>query len=231
MDWKIEKRRVECRQCERAFEEGERHVSPLAIGEAGLSRADRCLDCWRARDEEPAESSEEQRLFWWFTRHQADRKKSVQLDLETLERLFLELEGHEERAVRELRYLLCLLLMRKRRLKVERVDRDREGDAFVVKRPRREERYRVFVFDFAPERLDELRTQLQAIFDGAEPEAADLTGAASGDPDPVGEDLDAGDSEPDPLDDAPARDGPEGASSAGSGAGVQAADAAPSTVA
>ena len=90
------------------------------------------------------------------------------LDLESLEKLFLQLEGRSERAVRELRYLLCLLLMRKRRLKVERVERGADGESFLVKRPRRDARHRVFVFDFDEQRMTELREQLQAIFDGAE---------------------------------------------------------------
>ena len=179
MDWRIEKRRSLCLHCQHEFGEGERHLSLLAVSDEGLVREDRCVTCWRAQTEGKDSEAPAAPLFWWFTRHRGERKKTLQLDLETLERLFLQLEGHEERAVRELRYLLCLLLMRKRRLKVVRVDRGREGESFVVKRPRRDERYRVFVFDFEAERLAELRTQLQAIFDGAEPEAADLSAQAA----------------------------------------------------
>ena len=96
----------------------------------------------------------------------------MQLDLASLEELFVRLEGREESAVRELRYVLCLLLMRKRRLKLERLVRDAEGECFLVKRPRHDPRYRVFVFDFAPERVAELRAELQDIFEGAESEIA-----------------------------------------------------------
>ena len=98
----------------------------------------------------------------------AEQKRTVQLDLESLERLFLELEGTDELRLQELRYVLCLILMRKRRLKVERVLRTADGEAFRVKRPRRDERLEVRVFDFSPERMAEIRTELQAIFDGAE---------------------------------------------------------------
>jgi hypothetical protein len=162
-DWKIQRRTSACRRCERPFEEGARHASVLAVVGEELVREDICEACWNAR--EPAGGGE---LFWWFPRHAAERKKTVSLDLEMLERLFLALESRPEFAVRELRYLICLLLLRKRRLKVERIERGGEGESFVVKRPRREERHRVFVFDFDAARMAELRVRLQAVFDGAE---------------------------------------------------------------
>jgi hypothetical protein len=68
-----------------------------------------------------------------------------------------------------MRYVLCLILMRKRRLKLARVERGAEGEAMLVRRPRREESLRVFVFDFSPERLEELRHELLQVFEGADP--------------------------------------------------------------
>ncbi len=59
--------------------------------------------------------------------------------------------------------------MRKRRLKLQRVERGPEGEALVVRRPRREEGWRVYVFDFGPERLEELRGELLRVFEGADP--------------------------------------------------------------
>ena len=163
-EWKITRRTGSCGLCERPFAEDERHVSALSVGDGGLTRVDACAGCWEARD--GASSTEP--LFWWTTRHLLARRTTVQLDLASLEELFVRLEGRAEPAVRELRYVLCLLLMRKRRLKLERLVRDAEGECLLVKRPRRDPRYRVFVFDFAPERVAELRAELQGIFEGAE---------------------------------------------------------------
>ena len=114
------------------------------------------------------ESEGDEPLLYWTTHHEDTKKKTVQIDLESLERLFVQLEGREELAVRELRYVLCLLLMRKRRVKVERVLRKDGEESFLVKRPRVDERYTVYVYDFEPEQLEALRAQLQAVFDGAE---------------------------------------------------------------
>lgn len=162
--WTMGRRQGACTATGRAFEDGERHVSLVEVVEGELRRSDLSLDAWRAREEAGAEAP----IFWWMTHHRVNASRTVQLDLESLEQLFVQLEGRPEVAVRELRYLLCLLLMRKRRVSIDKVERGPEGERMVVKRPRRDERYEVFVYDFEPERMEALRAELQAIFDGAE---------------------------------------------------------------
>ena len=183
--WSISRRLPACTACQRDFVEGERHHSALSVREEALVREDLCRSCWDARREEGGPEP----IFWWRTRHSVGRKRGLQLDLDALEALFRSLEGRAERGVRELRYVLCLLLMRKRRLKVLAVERGEEGESFVVRRPRREERMRVFVFDFTPERMGELRAELSAILEGLEdpedPEEAEEP--AAGEPPPAEE--------------------------------------------
>ena len=183
-EWKIERRQGACTACERPFDEGERHVSTLAFRADVLARDDLCEPCFEARHvgtEDPGRAVVGSAdLLWWFTRHSVDKKRTLQLDLPTLERLFLDLEGRAERHARELRYVLCLLLLRKRRLKLETIERDAEGESFLVKRPRHEARHRVFAFDFDADRMSELQSQLQAIFDGAEGEDGAEFPAADG---------------------------------------------------
>jgi hypothetical protein len=116
-------------------------------------------------------------LYWWSTRHRVTRRATVQLDLDTIERLFVDLEGRPEQKLRELRYLLCLLLMRKRRVKLDAVRRGADGEALLVHRPRRTERLVVYVHEFGPERMDELRERLQALLEGVEPDGAESDGA------------------------------------------------------
>lgn len=162
-DWKIRRRHGECSRCLAAFEDGQRLASLLRVDEEELLvREDLCEVCWKEGDSSGY-------LFWWFTHHHAARARTVQLDLPSIERLFLELEGREERSLRELRYLLCLLLMRKKRVKLVRVLRGKEGERLVLRRPRRQEELVVHVFEFSPEKLDELRARLQEVLDGAGP--------------------------------------------------------------
>ena len=172
-EWKIRRRQPACAACEREFEDGEQHASLLSIVDAELARADLCAACWRGRGE-----SDGLDLFWWFTRHRAGRRRTLALDRATIERLILEHEGRDGEQLAELRFVLCLLLMRKKRLRLERVQRARTGEALVVRRPRRREELVVRVFDFTPERLDELRAKLQEVLEGAGEENADSAQAA-----------------------------------------------------
>ncbi len=166
-DWKFERRHGTCSGCEREFADGERHFSALVLRGETLAREDGCVGCWNS-------DSSAERLFWWRTRHSLDKRRGVQLNLEALEQLFLHLEGKEETKLRELRYVLCLILLRKRRLKVRQILRDAEGESFIVQRPKQQEALRVFVFDFSAERIDALRHELQQIFDGGDPDASEL---------------------------------------------------------
>ena len=159
VDWKIERRRDRCLRCESPFEEGTRHVSTIAFQGESLAREDLCAVCWEMRERGLE-------IFHWYTRQQKDRR-SLALDLPTLEQLFLRLEGNEEARILELRYVIALILMRKRRLKLVRVVRE-PRETLVLRRPRREESLRVPVCDFEPERMDALRQELIGIFEGAE---------------------------------------------------------------
>lgn len=199
--WTFRRRHGACARCERAFEAGEVHWSALAVAQEQLVREDCCRSCWRAQDELPA-SERPAWLFWWRTHHEAARKAGLALNLEAIESLFLGLEGRTETRVRELRYVLCLLLMRKRRLKIERIARDEQGESMFVRRPRRQESLRVFVFDFDAARMGELREELRTVFDSDEglaglgrggEDAAEDAGPVDGDGGPALEASDASD--------------------------------------
>ena len=216
--WTISRRQGRCAETEREFEEGERHISLLTVIEGSLPRADLSVGAWEGLQGRIEAGEAEPPLFHWFTRHHVERKKTVQLDLESLDRLFLELEGREELQVRELRYVLCLLLMRKRRVKVEKVLREGDEEAFIVKRPRDDRRYKVFVYDFEADRLDEVRAQLQAVFDGAEGPHGIRLGLEDGDLDGEMDAPEAGEAATGEADTAgpdPEAAGPEGAEARG----------------
>lgn len=158
-EWKFARRRDRCNACESVFEEGTRHVSALSLAGEELSRADLCHACWEA-------SARPGEIFFWYTRMCGDRR-GLRLDLPMLEQLFHRLEGRAEEGMVELRYVLCLLLMRKKRLKLVRITRD-PAETMVVRRPRRDESLPVLVRDLTVERIEELRRELAEIFDGAE---------------------------------------------------------------
>jgi hypothetical protein len=166
-EWKFRRRDGGCSACHAEFPEAARHASVLAVIGDEVQREDLCPSCFDARATSGLAPGTE--LFFWFTRRAAG-KRGLVLDLVMLEQLFLQLEGRAEVPVRELRYLVALLLMRKRRLKLVRLSRadgGPEGAAMIVRRPRRKEDFVVHVFDFGVERLNELRTTLVDLLGGA----------------------------------------------------------------
>lgn len=157
-DWKIRRLRGECAKCERAFEtDGERILTQVRFDGDVLVREDHHPECW----EEPTDA-----IFWWATRYAVKGKSTMALDFEMIERLFFQLEERSEEKVRELRYLLCLMLMRKRRLKLVRVKRGGDGEAMIVRQPRKKKEWQVFVYDFDADRIELLRGELSTLLDG-----------------------------------------------------------------
>jgi hypothetical protein len=179
-DWKISKREHGCTACERPFDEGEAHFSLLSVTPETLGREDRCVPCFEAEDERPAEA------VFWRTRHHTDKKR-LAVDFETVEVLFKALEGRTEERLAELRYLLGLMLMRKKRLKLVRVRRSEGEEGLVLRWPGRPDDPEVTlpVFDLDAERARILRDDLARIFEGAE--AEDLLAGVPAAPEPDSE--------------------------------------------
>lgn len=162
-EWRIRRRDERCASCGRGFEEGERHYSLLLLGEEGLGREDRCPPCFEGWQQRPDE------LVFWRTRRPpaAETGRALAVDFDAIEQLFFALEGRRGERLEELRYLLSLLLLRKKRLKLARVRRTGAAELLVLRRPRRQEAHEVRVFDLQPERLGALRAELERIFEGA----------------------------------------------------------------
>ncbi len=159
-DWRIHRHEELCSACARAFLEGEPFFSVLAFEGESLRREDRCQVCFASRS--PGED-----LVFWRTSHHTDRRARLAVDFEALEELFLALEGREEERFRELRYLLALLLLRKKRLKLVGVTRHEGGETMSLRRPRRTEEHEVAVFELDGERSRFLKEGLARIFEGA----------------------------------------------------------------
>ena len=158
-DWRIRRREERCERCERAFLEGEGIFSLLFVEDAHLRREDACPACFEKK-------SAAGELVFWRTRHRQGRSRSLAVDFEAIEELFLALGGRDEERLLELRYLLALLLLRKKRLKLAGMRRHEGKSAMIVARPRREEALEVAVFELSGERIQALRDELGRIFDG-----------------------------------------------------------------
>jgi hypothetical protein len=169
--WRIGRRRAACATCARSHEEGSRVYSVLRIDEAAaaaLVRLDYCGGCNRAREKSPAE-------ILWRSEFHAEPKKA-KLDLAALSEVFRQLAESADPRVRDLRYLVTLLLLRHRKLRVASTRTGETQDFLVVSFGRAKQTFDVEVSDLPAERLEALRAQLLAVFQGgdalAAPEAA-----------------------------------------------------------
>jgi hypothetical protein len=163
-EWNIHRRDERCAGCERVFADGEHHFSALHLAPAGspegFAREDRCATCF----EGVADRADT--LVYWRTEHRARERRGLAIDFDSIERLFLALAGRAEARLAELQYLLALLLLRKKRLKLVRVVRAEGSERLVLRPARRTDELEVAVFDLTPARAEELRRDLERVFDG-----------------------------------------------------------------
>ena len=196
--WKLGRRQGACVRCEHVFEDGEAHYSHLFVEGAELGRRDICAACWPGVELGPEQP-------WWRARRKERRTGGVQVDLGLLEQLFLLSAGAEVERLLELRYLIALLLLRKRRLLLGRVRRGDDGaEWLLLRRPRHQEELAVRVFDFEPERMEGLRRDLERLLevgsldeelDRAEQAGDDAEPTAAAEPQPSPAEFEAGPAE------------------------------------
>ncbi|MCI0586027.1 MAG: hypothetical protein L0323_04195 [Planctomycetes bacterium] len=188
--WKIARRARACASCGRGFEEGEAHFSLLRL-EGGIERLDRCVACFQAAPASPGE-------FYWKTRYARDPRRRLAIDVEALREAFSRMPA--EGAEPGLRYLLALLLTRKRVFRLLETRRGEAGggggaggeqpDRLILSPGKGSpERLEVVVPEMTPERVEELRRQLRALLGIEEPGAGgDAPDAQGGAVEAVGED-------------------------------------------
>lgn len=111
-DWQINKTLGQCTGCGREFEIGEEYFAALVEGEEGLQRQDFSAEYWN--DAKPPVY-----CFWKTKMPNPEQKKKVFIDDEMLMTFFDRLAGETEQEKINFRFVLTLILMRKRKLKYD----------------------------------------------------------------------------------------------------------------
>jgi hypothetical protein len=192
--WKVSRRGASCAVCARPFEEGNYVFSalvveePLEAGAAPIRRIDRCDVCHRKRERAPLE-------ILWRTEFHAEAKKA-KIDLAALIEVFRQLAASADPRFTDLRYLVTLLLLRHRKIRVVRTRSGETQDYLLVSFGRTKQVYEVAVSDLSAERLEGLRGQLVTIFAGGDVLAAEARAIepTAVEPPPAGESAAGGDS-------------------------------------
>lgn len=152
MDYEVERCTRHCGASGRELKEGEEFYSVLVAEKRDVRRHDFSAEAWSG----PPESA----LAWWKSRMPTREAKKGQLaPNEVLLQLFVELERVPEKA--DMRYVLALLLVRRRVLREEDVEReDAGGEVMVLYSPREEATYRVAAAMPGEGRADEIQAEL-----------------------------------------------------------------------
>ncbi len=125
-----------CAQTGKALEPGEVYFSVLEIQEAGTVRHDYCADAWQG----PTEES----LGWWRSRVPVKDEKPRLAPTDVMLNLFTALA--DKPGDLQFRYLLGLLLIRRRILRREDSSHDESGkETLTLYAPRRDQRYELLV--------------------------------------------------------------------------------------
>lgn len=125
-DWEVDKPLGQCYGTGRKIEHGEEYFGALIEVEDGLQRRDYCADYW---------DSEKPDVFcYWKSRlPQPDEKKQIFIDDNMLMAFFERLENETEQEKVNFRFVLALILMRKRLLKYDATRFEDEKEIWRLK--------------------------------------------------------------------------------------------------
>jgi len=121
--WSIAKSGDACSYCGAALEVGRRFFSALSEEEGRLAREDFCLACWDKFCAGPF-------FCYWQARRAAEPRKQ-RVDTGLMLEFFERLAQPESETKRALRFVLSLYLMRRKELKLQRVELRGESEVMV----------------------------------------------------------------------------------------------------
>lgn len=185
-DYKISKTTGTCSASGRALQEGEAFHTVILDGRDGLERRDYSEELWQG----PPEGT----LCHFKTRiPKKDEPKNVLVDDDLLVSFFLRLAEAKDDHKLRFRFVLSLILMRKRLLKYENTVREGDREYWEMKLMRDKSLHRVLDPQLDESQIEELSRTLNAILrggaDGAEPDpdrAAEIVDARSQSEDAAG---------------------------------------------
>jgi hypothetical protein len=155
MDYEVQRSARRCSASGREFAPGETYFSVLVAEGAELKRYDYAMESWAGP---PAEA-----VGWWKSQvpdHTAARKHWAPNDV--MLHFWDELADQPDK--QDMRYVLTLLLIRRRVFRLEEEQRDPQNrETLVVYCPRREQTYQVATVAPEPTRVDQIQEELAAL--------------------------------------------------------------------
>jgi len=156
-EWEIEKPLGQCWGTGKKIQYGEEYFAALVEAEEGLQRRDFCADYWQ--DKKP-----DVFCYWKTKLPHPDQKKQIFIDDEMLTAFFDRLEQETEEEKINFRFVLALILMRKRRLKYDSSKIENGGEIWRLRIVGGDKQFvEVTNPNLNEEQIEELSSQLSQI--------------------------------------------------------------------
>lgn len=126
-DFKIAKTSGICVKCGQNLPPGTAIIALAKMGEGELIREDYHVSCWVDPMEKEASANKDVLGVWRMTIAEKEEKKKLLVDDALLMNFFERLAGQEDSSRINFRYVLALILMRKRLLTYQGIDRNESG--------------------------------------------------------------------------------------------------------
>lgn len=154
-EFDIQRSTKRCAKTEREFRPGETYYSVLVSEGAEIVRYDYSQEAWS----EPPENT----VGWWKSLMPEPNSKKVNwAPNDVMLHYFEQLENDPTKA--DVRYVLALLMVRRRIVRLEDTETDEEGhEQLVLYCPKNEADYKIPVLDPAPERAAEIQDELSKL--------------------------------------------------------------------
>lgn len=159
VDWDVTKTTHACSVSGRPLEEGETYFSALQDEGKQFVRYDFSPEAWAECDKAAFFS------YWRTTVRPAAEKRRLVIDVEAFYIFFSQLVGSDEDHRQLFLYLVALILVRKRVLRLEAIEKTPEGEFLALYDRRAENDVRVRVPDATDDELREAQASLDQIFD------------------------------------------------------------------
>ncbi|HBO44727.1 MAG TPA: hypothetical protein DD670_12520 [Planctomycetaceae bacterium] len=152
MDYEVQRCTKRCYATERELQPGDVYYSALVLEGNEPERRDYAPEAWPG----PPEGA----IGWWKAEIPSSKKKRKHwAPNDVMLQFFDELEKQQDK--QDLRYVLALLLARRRVMRHEETERDATGqEVAVLYCPRRDETYRIAAVVPEQSRIDEIQEEL-----------------------------------------------------------------------
>lgn len=157
-EWEVPKRSNACTACGRPFVDGEALAAYLQADGESYARRDQCLACDPPSDPPP--------LGTWRTRAALPSATGPVFDREGLFALLAGLGAASDPQPQRLRFVLALLLWRRKTLKLEDTRNDPDGELWIFRSTRSDDRYEIRRPDLDEGQAEQLSAQLEQLLAG-----------------------------------------------------------------